>query len=133
MNMISGAKQGNTKSPVKQKPHRFYLYANQKKYEFQAASHRHRLEWMGALNKAIDNSGIGGRYQLDMARQRRQAREEELARRLSQLDIVEKTKAELEAEKAAREEAESHAALLNEEKEIESRRRKELEDIKFEL
>ena len=42
-------------------------------------------------------------------------------------------RAELEAEKAAREEAETHAALLTEEKELESRRRKELEDIKFEL
>ena len=42
-------------------------------------------------------------------------------------------RAELEAEKAAREEAETHAALLTEEKELESRRRKELEDIKSEL
>ena len=32
------------------------------------------------------------RYQLDMARQRREAREQDLARRLSHLDIVEKTK-----------------------------------------
>ena len=31
---------GSSKSPVKQKPHRFYLYSNQKKYEFQASNHR---------------------------------------------------------------------------------------------
>ena len=89
---IKTGQSGSSKSPVKQKPHRFYLHANQKKYELQASSHRHRLEWMGALGKAIDNSGPNVRYQLDMARQRRLHREEELAKRLSHLDIVEKTK-----------------------------------------
>ena len=82
----------NSKTAVKQKPHRFFLYANQKKYEFQAYSHRHRLEWMGALSKAIDNSGPHSRYQLELARQRRQNREEELLKRMSHMDIVEKTK-----------------------------------------
>ena len=53
---------------------------------------RHRLEWMGALAKAVDNSGDGVRYQLGQARQRRQQREEELAKRLSHMDIVEQTK-----------------------------------------
>ena len=81
-----------TKTPIKQKPHRFYLHANQKKYELSAASHRHRLEWMGAMGRAIENSGPGVRFQLEMARQRRHHREEELARRLSHMDIVEKTK-----------------------------------------
>lgn len=79
-------------SRVRQRPHRFYLHANQKRYEFHASSHRHRLEWMGALSRAIEHSGPGVRYQLDMARQRREAREQDLARRLSHLDIVEKTK-----------------------------------------
>ena len=32
--------QSTSKSPVKSKPHRFYLYANHKTYEFQAANHR---------------------------------------------------------------------------------------------
>ena len=82
----------NNKSAVKQKSHIFFLYANQKKYEFQAYSHRHRLEWMGALSKAIENSGAQSRYQLDLARQRRHNREEELLKRLSHMDIVEKTK-----------------------------------------
>ena len=54
--------------------------------------YRHRLEWMGALTKAVDNSGEGVRYQIGQARQRRQQREEELARRLSHMDIVEQTK-----------------------------------------
>ena len=40
----------------------------------------------------MDNSGEGVRYQIGQARQRRQQREEELARRLSHLDIVEQTK-----------------------------------------
>ena len=47
---------------------------------------------MGALTKAVDNSGEGVRYQIGQARQRRQQREEELARRLSHMDIVEQTK-----------------------------------------
>ena len=53
---------------------------------------RYRLEWMGALAKAVDNSGEGVRYQIGLARQRREQREEELARRLSHMDIVEQTK-----------------------------------------
>ena len=101
---------GTSRSPVKQKPHRFFLHSNQKKYEFQASSHRygeggegivlgltmgvfrHRLEWMGALTKAVENSSEGVRYQIGQARQRREQREEELARRLSHMDIVEQTK-----------------------------------------
>ena len=47
---------------------------------------------MGALAKAVDNSGDGVRYQLGQARQRRQQREEELAKRLSHMDIMEQTK-----------------------------------------
>ena len=31
---------GSSRSPVKQRPHRFFLHANQKKYEFQASNHR---------------------------------------------------------------------------------------------
>ena len=31
---------GSSRSPVKQKPHRFFIHANQKRYEFQASSHR---------------------------------------------------------------------------------------------
>ena len=104
--------QSSSKSPVKSKPHRFYLYANQKTYEFQATNHRygfgtglhitalqtyksfvrHRLEWMSAVKKAIDNSGEGVRYQISQSRQRRIQREEFLARRLSHLDIVEQTR-----------------------------------------
>ena len=53
---------------------------------------RHRLEWMGALTKAVDNSSEGVRYQIAQARQRRETREVELARRLSHMDIVEQTK-----------------------------------------
>ena len=55
-------------------------------------SDRHRLEWMSAIKKAIDNSGEGVRYQITQARQRRVQREEYLARRLSNMDIVEKTR-----------------------------------------
>jgi len=125
--------QPSSKSVVKSKPHRFYLHANQKTYEFQATNHRSRLQWMSAVKKAIDNSGEGVRYQITQSRQRRVQREEDLARRLSHLDIVEQTKAELIAEKAARVEAESHAALLTEEKELERNKLKELEEIKEEL
>ena len=82
----------SSKASLKQKPHIFFLHANQKKYEFQASSHRNRLEWMGALSKAVDHSGAQERYQLDLAKQRRLHREEELVRRLSHMDIVEKTK-----------------------------------------
>ena len=32
--------QSSSRSPVKQKPHCFYLHANQKTYQFQAANHR---------------------------------------------------------------------------------------------
>ena len=53
---------------------------------------RHRLEWMGALTKAVENSSEGVRYQIGQARLRREQREEELARRLSHMDIVEQTK-----------------------------------------
>ena len=118
---------------VKHKPHRFFLHAGEKSYEFQAGNHRERLEWISAFRRAIEHSGEGVRYQMELAAQRRVQREEELARKLSHLDIVEKTRAELEAEKAAREEAETHAALLTEEKEIESLKRRELETIKQEL
>ena len=47
---------------------------------------------MSAVKKAIDNSGEGVRYQVSQARQRRVQREEDLARRLSHLDIVEQTR-----------------------------------------
>ena len=53
---------------------------------------RHRLEWMGALTKAVENSSEGVRYQIGQARLRREQREEELARRLSHMNIVEQTK-----------------------------------------
>ena len=105
---------------------------------------------MSAIKKAIDNSGEGVRYQISQSRQRRIQREEDLARRLSHMDIVEQTRcffclksvekveqlnfrAELLVEKAARAEAESHAALLTEEKELERKKLKELEDIREEL
>ena len=58
----------------------------------QIMSDRHRLEWMSAIKKAIDNSGEGVRYQITQARQRRVQREEYLARRLSNMDIVEQTR-----------------------------------------
>ena len=47
---------------------------------------------MSAVKKAIDNSGEGVRYQISQARVRRGQREEDLARRLSHLDIVEQAK-----------------------------------------
>ena len=47
---------------------------------------------MCAVKKAIDNSGQGVRYQISQARIRRGQREEDLARRLSHLDIVEQAK-----------------------------------------
>merc|ERR1719483_1079385 len=125
--------QTSSRSPVKSKPHRFYLHANQKTYEFQAGNHRSRLQWMSAVKKAIDNSGDGVRYQISQSRLRRIQREEDLARRLSHMDIVEQTRAELLEEKAARAEAETNAAILTEEKELESRKLKELEDIREEL
>jgi len=125
--------QTSSRSPVKSKPHRFYLHANQKTYEFQAGNHRSRLQWMSAVKKAIDNSGEGVRYQISQSRLRRIQREEDLARRLSHMDIVEQTRAELLEEKAARAEAETNAAILTEEKELESRKLKELEDIREEL
>ena len=53
---------------------------------------RHRLEWMSALKKAIDNSGEGVRYQISQSRMRRDQREEYLARKLSNMDIVEQTR-----------------------------------------
>merc|ERR1711935_652387 len=64
---------------------------------------------------------------------RRQHREEELQRRLSDLNIVEQTRAELEEEKAMRVEAETSAAHLYEIREQETKRLKELEDIRNEL
>jgi len=125
-------------SPVKLKPHRFLLHANQKVYEFQAQSHRTRLQWISSFKKAIDNSGEEQqRYQQAAALERRGQREAELARRLSQDHVdradIEQTRAELELEKEAREEAEAHAALLTEERELEGRRLKELEVIRQEL
>ena len=113
----------STLSPVKLKPHRFLLHANQKVYEFQAQSHRSRLQWISSFRKAIENSsGDSARYQAAAALQRRGAREVELARRLSHVDIVEQTRAELEMQKEAREEAEAHAALLTEERELEGKK-----------
>jgi len=125
----------STLSPVKQKPHRFFLHANQKVYQFQTHSHKSRLQWISSLKKAIDNSGEEEceRYQQRQALQRRGLREAELARRLSHTDMVQQTRAELELEKEAREEAEAHAALLTEQRELEGKRLKELELIKQEL
>jgi len=124
----------STLSPVKLKPHRFLLHANEKVYEFQAHSHRSRLQWISSFRKAIENSSKdAARYQAAAALQRRGAREVELARRLSHVDIVEQTRAELEMEKEAREEAEAHAALLTEERELEGKKLKELELIRSEL
>jgi len=124
-------------SPVKLKPHRFLLHANQKVYEFQAQSHKTRLQWISSFKKAIDNSGEEQqRYQQAAALQRRGQREVEVARRLEgDMDRadIEQTRAELELERGAREEAEAHAALLTEERELEGRRLKELEVIRQEL
>jgi len=124
---------GSSLSPVKQKQHRFFLHANLKVYEFQAQNHKSRLQWISSFKKAIDNSGEEGRYQQNQAIQRRAARECELARRLSQADMVQQTRAQLEVEREAREEAEGRAQALTEEREREGERLRELEVIRAQL
>jgi len=119
--------------PMKQSPHRFILVGNSKQYEFQAYDHRSRLQWISAIEKAIDFSYQGSRYQRALAEGRREQRDEEISRRISTQDIVEQTKAELEAEKAARMQAEDKAMLLTQQKEEEVKRMQELETIREEL
>lgn len=125
--------ESSSKSPNKQKHHKFFLHANEKVYEFQAANHRGRLQWVSCMQKAIEFSGEEARYQRRLSAERKAQRQEDMARRLSQFDIVERTKAELESEKAARIEAEDKAAVLIEQKEVETQRMIELEEVRTDL
>jgi len=119
--------------PTRYAKHRFALHCENKHYEFQAVDHRSRLQWISALEKAIDFSFQGSRLQLSLAEGRKELREEEVKGRVSTQDIVEQTKAELELEKAARIEAEREAMVLSQEKEGECKRMQELENIREEL
>lgn len=119
--------------PTRHAKHRFALHCENKHFEFQATDHRSRLQWISAIEKAIDFSFQGSRLQLSLAEERRGQREEDIRGRVSTQDIVEQTKAELEMEKAARIQAEREALLLSQEKESEEKRMKELENIREEL
>jgi len=125
--------QSNTFIPIKNAKHRFVLHCDNKQYEFQAYDHRSRLQWISAIEKAIDFSFQGSRFQRALAEERRVQRDEEVGRRVSNQDLVQQTRMELEAEKAARLQAESRALMLTQEKATEVKRMNELEVIREEL
>jgi len=123
----------NSFIPIRQPKYRFVVCGDNKQYEFQAYDHRSRLQWISAIEKAIDFSQPGSRLQRELAVGRQEQRDDDLNRRLSTQDLVQQTKAELEAEKAARLQAESTALQLTQEKEGENKRMLELETIREEL
>ena len=103
----------HSKSPLKtpgSKHHsKFQLFACQKTYEFQAADHRTRLQWVNAIKTAIEFAEQPVRYQralLDkrkLARQEEKEREEEEdIRKASHADSLDQTKIQLEQEKQVR-------------------------------
>ena len=55
---------GTSRSPVKQKPHRFFLHSNQKKYEFQASSHRYG-EGESGDSVGTDHGGVQAQTGVD--------------------------------------------------------------------
>ena len=102
----------HSKSPLKVKTpgskhhSKFQLFASAKTYEFQAADHRTRLQWVNALKTAIEHAEEPVRYQralLDkrkLARQEEKEREEEEdIRKASHADSLDQTKTLLEQEK----------------------------------
>ena len=74
----------HSKSPLKtpgSKHHsKFQLFACQKTYEFQAADHRTRLQWVNAIKTAIEFAEQPVRYQRALLDKRKLARQEEKER-----------------------------------------------------
>ncbi|CAG0895002.1 unnamed protein product [Cyprideis torosa] len=127
----SSSKGGQTK---------FILRVEDRTWEFQACDAKTKLQWLTALRTAFECSSTSTSHAQAQAAVRRREREiakkkelEERERRRSQIDIMEKTKAELLAEKLAREAAEAEARHLQVEKEEGSKKVKELVELKTEL
>ncbi|KAK7870719.1 hypothetical protein R5R35_009871 [Gryllus longicercus] len=119
---------------------RLVLTTRDRTIELAAPDHRSRLQWAAALRLAIAHSGARDGWQRQQAARRRAAREaeaararEEATRRHSTLLDMERTRAQLRAEKMAREAAECAARELEAVHRQEEARLRELEDVRTRL
>ncbi|GAB6030090.1 hypothetical protein CHUAL_005769 [Chamberlinius hualienensis] len=119
---------------------RFSLICGDKCLEFLATDHKQKLQWLTALRIAIEMHGQKEGYQKRLANKRRAEREmlkavqhEKEMNTMHQNDLLEKQKADLEAERIARlaaeAEAKEQAILL----EREMKRLSDIESVKQDL
>uniref|UniRef100_T1J5D9 Large ribosomal subunit protein P2 n=1 Tax=Strigamia maritima TaxID=126957 RepID=T1J5D9_STRMM len=119
---------------------RFSIICQDKCYEFNAADQKTKLQWILALQTAIEYSGLKESYQKRLAVKRKidreidvQRKQEEDEKQQLQQQQLEKQKAELESERLARLAAEYHAQEQAKLREEEAKQLKELEEGKKEL
>lgn len=119
---------------------KFSLSCGDKCFEFMASDHKTKLQWMTALQTAIDHHGRKETYQKRLASRRKNERDALKAAKLEeetslvyQQSLLEKQRSELEAEKLARIAAEAEARNQANLREQEAQRLKELEAAKKEL
>lgn len=119
---------------------RLILTTKDRTIELAAPDHRSRLQWAAALRTAIAHSGARDGWQRLQATRRRALRDaeaarlrEEAVRRRSTLQDMEQTRAQLRAEKMAREAAECAARELEVVHRQEEARLRELEDVRVRL
>ena len=122
------------------RPNRFSVTTDGDSVQLAAPDYKTKFQWLSALETAVTFSAAPQGHQRHLAAARRAEwhqteaqQHEDDRRRLSQINIMDSTKAELEAERLARAAAEAQAAELEMQKAEEERKLAELEDTRLEL
>lgn len=122
------------------RPNRFAIVCQDKTFEMIATDHKTKLQWILAIQTAIEHSGLKESYQKRQAIRRKAEREAVVQRRkdeaqqlIRQQQLLDKQQEELEAEKLARQAAEQQAQEQSALREAEAERYKELEEGKLQL
>ena len=122
------------------RPNRLSVSAGDTTVRLAAPDYKTKFQWLSALETAVAFSAAPQGHQRHLAAARRAEwhqteaqQHEDDRRRLSQINIMDSTKAELEAERLARAAAEAQAAELELQKAEEERKLAELEETRLEL
>ncbi|KAF0289682.1 Differentially expressed in FDCP 6 [Amphibalanus amphitrite] len=122
------------------RPNRLSVTADGRTVQLAAPDYKTKFQWLSALETAVAFSAAPQGHQRHLAAARRAdwhqteaQQHEDDRRRLSQINIMDSTKAELEAERLARAAAEAQAAELEMQKAEEERKLAELEETRLEL
>ncbi|KAK6629593.1 hypothetical protein RUM43_003410 [Polyplax serrata] len=127
-------------NPGKDKVHKILIHSMDRTFELAAFDHRTKLQWISAIQLAINHSGGHESYQRIQAARRRAQRDagtlkikEEAMIRTSQKREIETTKEKLKQEIEAREAADQKARQLQDSLEEQQNRAKELIAIRNKL